>query len=361
MIETPIYFVHKQNLFYSLLGTLEPQLFPMYKKRTHFILGIIIALASYFSAETATAQIVDSGYVLYLKTPRLQSYPPFNTGMPLEVVIGYIYIDSLRKQWSRDVDSFFGRMTNSDTLRQALKYLYNVDDYDPIKFLNYRRTSPQPRSGPTYHTSGELIRADLLEQAGRVLPDTERTKMICYADVIARIVVTGLEPRYNNSKGASDGFPNQIIVSSEVVDTIKGRVLPSCFTGYLVKGKQPTPLTLPNCLPFCYSPQEHLSGLFGDVDYGLRHTMTDSLGNPWVKLGGEYIAFLSFDLVGGDSLSIYYSASLPKIQTTQGSLYKVIAGHVSDPNNDLGFGTNPTVSDFIAGLRAKIYSITHPQ
>ncbi len=323
----------------------------------HLILGFVIIFTICFETETTTAQIVDSGSVLFLNTPRLQSFPPLNTGMPLDVLIGYIYLDSLRKQNSNSVKDFIVMMGNSDTLRHVLKYLYEIDDYDPIKLMNYLRTSPAPRTR-YYESSGEAIRDGILWHTADVLPDTERTAMICYADVIARIVVTGLESRYDSVRGSA--FPNQVIVSSQVIDTIKGHVLPSCSDIYSTQKKGSKPLTLPNCLPFSYSPQEHLSGLNGDVDFGLRHTMTDSLGNPWVKLGGEYIAFLSFYLVGGDSLSIYYTVDLPKFCTTQGSLYQVIDGHVSDPNNDLGFGTNPATAVFVAGLRSKIYSITHP-
>jgi hypothetical protein len=135
--------------------------------------------------------------------------------------------------------------------------------------------------------------------------------------------------------------------------------LPSCSSGQAVKDKEHISLA-GNCLQFCYSPQEDLTGSYiGDVKY-TADSMVDNQGMPWVRLGMEYIAFLSLDIVGKDSLSMYYTLYPAKWHTSQGGLYPIISGVVSDPENNFGFGTNRSVSDYISSLRKRIYKLTNP-
>ena len=315
---------------------------------------IFIGLISFFvETDRASAQIFDSGYVYIAPTPQLSSYPPLNTGMPLDVLVGYIYLDSIRRGYTHHIDTVISDLTNSDTLKYALKYLYELDDYSPLLFEQYCESTPSPFY---YKSSGTMMRAKLMKRIAGILSDTQRTEMICYANIIAHIHVTKIDTVYDS---ASTAYPNQMVVTCEVVDTIKGHILPSCEDVYGNHHGGISPQSVPNCLQFGYSPQEPLQGSIGDIGYTTA-TMSDSLGNPWVKLGADYIAFLSIYFVGSDSNYLYYTVAPPKYHTTQGSLYQINGGHVSDPNNDLGLGSNATTSSFISGLRAKIYSITHP-
>jgi hypothetical protein len=324
-------------------------------------MNILVALATVSlllsinltSSAQGISPIVDSSYVLYNQVAQLTSFPPLNTGMPFDVLIGYIYLDSLRRQSPRSVDSFVSRLTNSDTLRNALKYLYEMDDYNPITFLQYAGGTPAPGH---YKNSGARLRAMLINQATIVIPDTNRTAMLG-SDIIVHVLVTNLESKYDSSYGCA--FPNQVIVTCRVIDTVKGRVLPSCVGGATSKDNNLHTLTTSNCFQFCYSPQEHLWG--NTTNLQQRPLMVDSLGNPWVKLNSEYLAFLDLQGVGGDSLRTYYTVCLAtKYQTTQGCLYRISSGKVIDPNNDFGFGVNLSTSDYLSALRARIYRLTHP-
>ncbi|MDP4220758.1 MAG: hypothetical protein Q8916_07190 [Bacteroidota bacterium] len=318
--------------------------------RYFFSLGFVFFFI--LNERSADAQIDDSGYAFVASIPQLTTYPPLSADMSIDVRTGYIYLDSIRRHYTRQMDRVIAHLTYSDTMRHALKYLYELDNYSPLLFEQYCESSPSPFY---YQSSGTLLRVKLMKRATSIFPDWQHIEMISSASIIAHIHVTGIDSIFNRS---SIAYPNQRVVSCEIVDTIKGRHLPSCGDTF---GSQRgiSPQALSNCLRFCYSPQEPLRGSKGDVSFG-DPTMTDSLGNPWVKVGADYIAFLSIYFVGSDSINLYYTITPLKHHTTQGSLYSVNSGHVSDPNNDMGFGVYPTLSDFVAGLRSKIYSITHP-
>lgn len=65
--------------------------------------------------------------------------PAYTTDMPIDVLVGYIVIDSLRKVKTPDeIEAYLNSLDYSnDTLRRIMKYLYTIVDYDPIRFRRY--------------------------------------------------------------------------------------------------------------------------------------------------------------------------------------------------------------------------------
>ncbi len=90
--------------------------------------------------------VVSRHFALTIPLPlRTPLYPPLQSSMPLDVMLGYIYFDSI----VRSVDLLHGQFdsaavfaTNSDTLRNGLKYLYKMSDWDPITLFEYKENAP---------------------------------------------------------------------------------------------------------------------------------------------------------------------------------------------------------------------------
>lgn len=91
-------------------------------------------------------------YAMYqMQYPVLQNVPPLNTGMPLEVLYSYIYIDSLLRSVTNE--QFRERVNQWNTINDTLKYLAQgltiLKDYDPIRYNQYRIESELRRiKGP---------------------------------------------------------------------------------------------------------------------------------------------------------------------------------------------------------------------
>src|ERR1700733_2244513 len=122
----------------------------MKSKKTGLLIIVSVVLA--FAYDTGRAQIPAvhrANYTgpLEYSFPKMTYFPPLSIGMPFDVMIGYIYLDSVARTVPMSViDSAFGDYRSStklgaigysDTLRYLAKYFYEVDDYDPIRFSQY--------------------------------------------------------------------------------------------------------------------------------------------------------------------------------------------------------------------------------
>lgn len=71
--------------------------------------------------------------------PIIRNLPPINTGMPIDILLSYVYLDSLLKYTDRHkTDSLIKSWTGMNSnLANSLKYLYKIIDYNPIIFNQY--------------------------------------------------------------------------------------------------------------------------------------------------------------------------------------------------------------------------------
>jgi hypothetical protein len=116
-------------------------------------------------------------------------------------------------------------------------------------------------------------------------------------------------------------------------------------------------------LQFEYSPKWQ-SGIFTDEGDPSVPVLSDSTG-WWVRPGGEYIVFLYLHGVNMDSANNYFTIDpFWGVFGSQGAMYRVVSGHVVDPNDDFGLGASVsgglTVAEWKTRLRARIYNILHP-
>lgn len=283
----------------------------------------------------------------------LTNYPPLSTGMPFDVLIGYIYLDSIvRTVPPHSVDSFYKQLGYSDTLRRVVKYIYEMEDFDPIKFSQY--IDAHLVGYKTQVPIGIIQR--IFKSIKKNYPDSLKTTQLLYsADYILDVRADWVATTYDSARPV---FHNSTSVECSVLDTIKGRRWPACiFDSTIAYHGKIQPLSAPSCIEFDYLPDwsrnEHVDAL--PTDSGLTLN-----GHTWIERDSEYIVFLQLYDLGRDSTYNYSAISPLRTANTMAGMYPVRGGRVYDPNNDFGFGTGLTVTEFKNKLRSRIYSITHP-
>ncbi len=161
--------------------------------------------------------------------PKFSGFPPLTTDMPLEVLIGYIAIDSLCRSSFRlsDWDNFIKNQSYNDTLRYLMKYFYYITDYNGFKFYQYLKT--EPNGG----LKADEINRTVINQVGKTAPITLRMGVysIVKSYFVYHIYVTDTM-RYFNPDAAI--CYNQSLVECIVLDTMKGKFIPEC-TGLLIE------------------------------------------------------------------------------------------------------------------------------
>jgi hypothetical protein len=293
--------------------------------------------------------------------------PPLTSDMPYDVMIGYIVGDSVaRGLYLAKQESVFRNLTPADTLKYALKYMYEMVDFDPIRFFlwgSYRPVSI------TYLSPPSILRTRLVERAKKTLTDSMRTAVLCGSDIIAHIKVNATQGKIDTLAAHAK---HAVLVTSTIVDPIKGQRIPNCWIDSRTKGDKGRSIasTIVNaegaqpavpgaCLQFEYRLE------WSRLNHSMARTSLDSTlvdrdGKQWIQSGGEYIVLLELVALGRDNAYSYAALSPEAWFGTVCSIYPVVDGKVYDPYNDFGFGANLTVEQFKGSLRNKIYSITHP-
>jgi hypothetical protein len=288
-----------------------------------------------------------------LAIPFPTTYPPITLGMPPDVLTGYLVFDSLMHIPIRGylVDSTVNAIYDSDTLRYVLKYAYEMKDYDPIAF--FQLTEMFPWTGEYLERRPASLINRVLSRVGTAIPDSGKILMsLAYADAIVDLTVIDTFSVIDTTKPSNANVCEG--VKATINDIIKGQNLPACSdTLYRAKGKQRVPASAPgDCLAFQY-------WYYWLQNIQIPLGVTTYNRSPWCVPDSEYIVFLKLDGLGRDSVQ-YYATLTPigmSFSTLDG-MYPVRGGVVCDPNNDLGFGTGLTVSEFKSKLRQKILSIT---
>jgi hypothetical protein len=313
--------------------------------------------------------------------PLLTAVPPLYVGQPSAVTSAYLYADELmRTTQSHSIDTWIWNLGYDDTLKYFAEMLYEVSDDNPLSLYQWE-VSGNPNSIKQHlswnyqgHPASDI---DVLTNGigGRV-PDTGRTGFILACDIIADVSVSDTIIKFDPTDKI---IPNTVFVVSSILDEIKGQKIPLCVgEGMLTggKGKITTLSTYAtpwatyavaadsgSCLDFEYSPQWQ-RGIATDAPDPTTPVLSDST-NWWIKPGGEYIMFLRLAGVGSDTSNGYFSVQpYWGVFGNNGGVYRVISGHVVDPNDDFGLGASVsgglTVSEWKTRLRARIYNILHP-
>ena len=301
----------------------------------------------------------------------MQSMPTIPLGAPPDVTAGYLYLQYLAENYStHSIDSAFSRMTYSDTLKTLVKYIYELDDYDPVTFHRFLYSHiPSVLRKPAY-----ISEVALQHQARILYPDSERTQFLTWTDVIAHVTVTGTMHHYDTAVQFSH---HRVLVNAQILDLVKGQTVPSClFWELITHSKRQTPLEddstevlegpsgpVPSDSGACVQWEYGADGLMRGDPHGDLHThelhIVNADGSDWVQTGKEYIVFLRLNDYGYDTATDFCTIWNSSYGAYAG-MYPVVSGQVQDPYDDFGFGPNLPVADFMTALRNKVYSIEHP-
>lgn len=277
-----------------------------------------------------------------------------NSGMPLDVMIGYIVLDSLKKGIPYSELLELGKKVSyNDTLKTILKYLYILKDYDPLLFEQNLYALRSDYSPLVPH---DLVMA-LFSTLNIKPPKPASDELLAFSSVIARVrVVDTVRIRNDHATLAK----TTITVRCDVLDLIKGQRLPVC-TGSESWTALPVSSAPVPCLEFTYALEHRL-------DYRNEHSSApgyekslDAQGNPWIKAGKEYFVFLSpVGICSTDSLR--YLTMRPLNVGGVSGMYPIDDnGMVFEPFDDFGFGQGLSVAEFRNALQQNITALLNKQ
>lgn len=310
-------------------------------------------------------------YAMYqMQYPVLQNVPPLNTGMPLEVLYSYIYLDSLLRNVSNN--EFRERLSQWDTINDTLKFLAQgltiLKDYDPIRYNQYRIESelrrikgpdsmivpvdsallaentpvkyPQQYKSQISTIENRVIREfQYLKDYSGFVNDSKMIDVLS-ADYVYRATVIAVDSM--KSKYYTDDSTQRIMYDYRVIVTIQDTL----------KGKVLKPITINNTLinhdNHKYLAQEHQQ--YYQFQYSTHHcdeTLSPLIKKPdgfiHLQPGQELIVFLRFTNYRLDCDNDYYdnkidlrgfSMMLPISNNTVHDIKKVWSSTGSIPYTD---------------------------
>ena len=318
----------------------------------------------------------DSNTAMYqIKYPIIRSIPPLSTGMPFDVLIGYVYLDSLmRFSRPRQTDSLIKSWNSlNDTLKNAIKYLYKLEDYNPIIFRQYwdevrnfpvpfgkkfkvefedgftlpNDTISTPQNAGRYRNDMYSLVLYMNEKFSKVLPNqSERAALfsLSEAECIYRVkILTNPDSMYYRHLDIdSNNF--RFLVIAEVLDTIKGKVFNNYNTPETrIHDKHLKNITLNSAETNPIIKIQYSSHSYYCIGYntsmGIVYQYPDSAflknsGFPHefgLKQNQECIVFLSHSSHLMDSTNDYYDFILE--QRASGVALPIIDGYVRDVNH----------------------------
>lgn len=283
---------------------------------------------------------------LSYKFPNYTNIPLYSTDMPYDVLIGYIAMDSVCRYDSLwYYQEFFKRQTYNDTIKKIMRFMYKMDDYNPVLF-NY---SIRTRAGKYQYFAKDLIES-LVKVLAKHSPNPYLDRVLIENSYILHILVT--DTLYNGDPNNTAPSGDIYNVTAQVLDTIKGKVFPTCKNLY----PNTTNIDIHSinnntCFQFLYSPAW---GFWRD-GYGTRIENED--GSAWIKKDKEYIVFISSSVVCSDYPDLYYTnlpIGMTKYKTETFRMFPIENGYVYDPINELGLGVNLTTEQWKNALRNKI-------
>ncbi len=336
-------------------------------RHNSIISGVALAVMLGFFVSTAHGQAPAYQGALLYSIARDTSVPPLYAGQPAQVTTAYLWLDDALRLYPESViDNYINSFSWNDTAKVIVSNIYQMEDDNPLSFYMWsgKAIKPNPYKGDPGHDQV------LIEDRVMHIGDTGRTYSLLAPDVIADVMVVDTFCTMDTNSNPYDKR-DVVLVNCSLLDPIKGKRIPACpdmmrskYKGVRTLGFTPAYPTYADtasvgtCLQFEYSPEWQRSQT---DEYRMRTRLIDSSGGWWVKPGHEYIVFLTFLGFGADSTKGYFSVRPgTTVLGTSGGMYPVVNGIVQDPGDDFGLGSNLTVADWKARLRARINSIINP-
>jgi hypothetical protein len=211
-------------------------------KAIYVIILVLCSSVSLFSQNESGVRNIDHltdnppFSVFHTGVPIIRSIPPLSMSMPVEVLIGYIAMDSIGRFYNDSAfravrgkslrDALYDLEPTDDTLQTIWKYLYKMIDYDPLKYNQFE--SQQSINQPTNYFRSMLFGKILLEGSYKFdHPLKKRIASALVPDYILRVQVVSIDSMKAtfSSFGDTSSY-DDFKITCIVLDTIKGKVIP---------------------------------------------------------------------------------------------------------------------------------------
>lgn len=264
--------------------------------------------------------------------PIIRNFPPINTGMPIDILLGYIYLDSLLKSsTNHTLDSMLNTMNSSnDTLKYALKYLYRLVDYYPVIFKQYANEinfyqNRGPRKIKIIGATGDTLSptvgpysVNLIKLKSKIEEKFKdvflgQSKLAYYsmflADYILRVHIINIDSIL--CKNVSSSYYRYNVTAS-IIDTLKGKVIPVVSLNNQTKKNIEKLTGLDYLFNFQFTPYNY-GMLYVTGAEPLYSKQDTSFSDSWkfkMKTGQEAIVFITLDNQLYDYQRDYYDFDL---------------------------------------------------
>ncbi len=278
---------------------------------------------------------------LFYSYPKNFYTPALRSDMPHDIMIGYIIADSILRSVPGYVSAEnlinISLGVQSDTLNYALKYMYRLADYDPIRYHALLLTYQQGRF------SG-LALSDLI--LNKIAVNKQLARYI-YSYYILHVKVNASEI-INDAGGHL--CRTKTVAYCSVLDKIKGQILPPF--SYSTVAYDVNNIATPALNNFAFSYCHEWSRKSGNREYSGIYDENDQ---DWIKANREYIIFASPLSICSDTSS-YYSI-VPMVDSYSAGMYPIENGMVIDEDNSLGFGNIVPLQAFKQRIQEQINQI----
>jgi hypothetical protein len=355
-----IYFQHhtiflKQNTYIRIIIFINKPNNIM--KTLKFSLFFLLSLCCILPANAITYEPIPNfpeRYGFYYRFNDSDYAQILHSNMPYEIMAGYIVTDSIMRYCPNSiaVENFVLDSIHygSDTLKYFNKYLYLLEDYDPVRY--YMKLS-MPDTALVY---GSGIKGWMYTKFYE-MPEAPYV----FSDYILhikanKVVRTESINNYDATSGGED------IIYCKVLDTIKGRVFPSLNSAIFYNGLEGDTL---NYQQNTYQGVSRPITPITDIVFSYCHRWNTKkwpasrrIGPGRISPDKEYIVFLRL-FSGGATDSSDYVCLSPYAERNSFSMYPIEDGFVKDEGNVLGFGENVPVDEFKQHLQEKISEIVN--
>lgn len=333
-----------------------------------------------------------------IRYPSLDVLPPMSVAMPYDVLIGYVGADSgARIGKNAELET---RMRSwplmNDTLRQMGKYLYRMADWDPVRYVQYkreidlwhygahpdsmyhtdemsRRVDSLPPGPPGRYTlSLESMEAEVVKRYLKLWPNSAQRVAVgalLRSSYILRVRILSIDSTYNY---LSNSGAKRYAATAVVMDTIKGqRYLDMCidqsesyrWPPLETRRKPGSAVESIDCpvIRFEYLPNIYWAGIWEPTP-SVRFTRDTAFmkhdGSFRLQIGQEMMVFLSFSNRLLDDDCDYFNLDVNT--TCSWGVIRIQNGNVFDLNNVWGAGTTVSYPTFKSAMQSLIGQISNP-
>lgn len=317
-------------------------------KKLSFLFCILFLFA--LNQDTTKAQVhfvPNPDTCSIFNTVASHQFPPLSSDMPFETLVSWVILDSLCRHANYGDFLDWASTTTQDTLRQALKYFYRLQDYDPLLLDQYSMEVHEKFLPPEtlYFGLREIYenRFGLLSLGLRYLLQSD---YVIHGRVVSQ---TSWIEYFRSTRTSGEIFCTDI----EVLDIIKGqRLYPTCSSLPDLKGKH-SASDPGNCIRVVWSRSRAQ-----DLQFAQDTLEYNEWGPSHMSINNEYFLLLDHILqaTNGDSLSWNIKPTIYGQNTGRYWRLPITNGLVHDEKNRFGFGYYTPTNEFKSNIRSLINS-----